>query len=150
MNEDQPPVTLGYIYVTCNDLSAMRRFYVELLGLRELSYQSGGEYQWLACRCRGFELMFFPAASPVPVATGWHAQPGWDGGDCAGVSWSVQVPPELYRETVERLLAAGVPRFFDSPQWLQDSYWGFPVQDPMGNTVEVFAIPQQRPATMQW
>lgn len=150
MDQIQPQITLGYIYISCNDLAAMRQFYVALLGLQEQSYRDSGEYKWLVCKCRGFELMFFTADAPITVETGWHAQPGWEGGQREGVSWSVEVPPELYAPTVERLLEAGVPHFFDKPQWLQDGYWGFPVHDPMGNTVEVFTIPRQRPDSKEW
>jgi hypothetical protein len=145
MDNAQPQISLGYIYVSCNDIAAMRRFYVDLIGLAELSYQDSNEYKWLVCRCRGFELMFFTAYAPMPVESGWHAQPGWEGGTREGVSWSIEVPPEMYAATVERLLEAGAPHFFDQPQWLQDCYWGFPVKDPMGNTVEVFTTPAKRP-----
>jgi catechol 2,3-dioxygenase-like lactoylglutathione lyase family enzyme len=150
MDREPPQVTLGYIYVSCNDVSAMQRFYVGLLGLEEQSYSDAGGFKWLVCRCRGFELMFFPAETVLPVDQGWHAQPGWDGGAREGVSWSVQVPEELFAGTVERLLSAGAPHFFDQPQWLQDCYWGFPVQDPMGNTVEVYTTPKERPISTQW
>jgi hypothetical protein len=34
--------------------------------------------------------------------------------------------------------------------WLLDCYWSFPVRDPMGNTVEVFAMPAERPEITEW
>lgn len=150
MDRDQPQVTLGYIYVSCNDIAAMKRFYVGLLSLDEQSFRDDGQFKWLVCRCRGFELMFFAAYTAMPVETGWHAQPGWEGGKREGVSWSILVPEEQYAVTVRRLLDAGVPHYFDQPQWLQDCYWGFPVQDPMGNTVEVYTTPRERPENTQW
>jgi catechol 2,3-dioxygenase-like lactoylglutathione lyase family enzyme len=150
MDREQPQVTLGYIYVSCNDIAAMQRFYTGLLGFSEQSYSDEGEFKWLVCRCSGFELMFFPAATPLPVGEGWHAQPGWEGGDREGVSWSVLVPEEQFAETVRRLQSAGTPHFFDKPQWLQDCYWGFPVLDPMGNTVEVYTTPKERPENTEW
>jgi catechol 2,3-dioxygenase-like lactoylglutathione lyase family enzyme len=146
----QPQITLGYIYVSCNDIAAMRRFYVELLGMPEQSYQADGEVKWLVCQCRGCELMFFAGGPPLAVPDGWHAQPGWEGGTLEGVSWSVEVPLELYAVTVQRLLDADVEHFFDKPQWFQDTYWGFPVKDPQGNTVEVFCLPATRPASTVW
>lgn len=151
MDIQEPQITLGYIYISCNDIVAMHHFYVELIGLDEQAYKSEGQIRWLVCRCRGFELMFFAAEDGVaPVIDGWHAQPGWEGGTVEGVSWSIEVPAELYAETVQRLKADGVPCFFDKPQWLQDNYWGFPVKDPMGNTVEVFNLPKERPEQTEW
>jgi catechol 2,3-dioxygenase-like lactoylglutathione lyase family enzyme len=148
--ETRRQITLGYIYVSCNDIAAMRRFYVELLGMPEESYRDDGEYKWLVCRCRGFELMFFTADTPIGQIQGWHAQPGWEGGTLEGVSWSVEVPPELYAATVQRLLDGGVEHYFDKPQWFQNNYWGFPVKDPQGNTVEVFCLPATRPESTVW
>jgi hypothetical protein len=150
MDREPPQVTLGYIYVSCNDIAAMQRFYIGLLGFFEQSFSDEGNFRWLVCRCSGFELMFFPSAEPLPVAAGWHAQPGWPGGVLDGMSWSVLVPEEQFAATVQRLLDAGVPHFFDKPQWLQDCYWGFPVHDPMGNTVEVYTTPKERPENTEW
>jgi len=150
MAGSQSQVSLGYIYVSCNDVAAMRRFYVELVGLNEQSFSDEGEYRWLVCHSRGFELMFFATTKPTPVIAGWHAQPGWEGGEVEGVSWSIEVPSEDYAATVEKLKAASVPCYFALPRWLQDSYWGFPVKDPMGNTVEIFNLPRERPATTEW
>ena len=150
MTDGRPQVALGCIYVSCNDIAAMRRFYVELIGLAEQSYSDEGEYRWLVCSSRGFELMFFAAAAQIPVQAGWHAQPGWEGGEVEGISWSIEVPSELYAATVAKLKAADVPCFFEQPRWLMDSYWGFPVKDPMGNTVEVFNLPRERPASTEW
>ena len=37
-------------------------------------------------------------------------------------------------------------RHTDAPTWRQDSYWGWSIKDPMGQTVEVYSSPAQRPA----
>lgn len=146
----EPAISLKYIYVSCNDMEATRRFYVELLGLQEQSYRNDEEWAWLVCKCQGFELMFFPAEQPRAVPEGWTAQPGWQGGTLDGVSWSVEYPAELFAPLVQRLKDAGAPHFFDKPQWCQDCYWSFPVKDPSGYTVEVYTTPRARPASTIW
>jgi hypothetical protein len=31
-----------------------------------------------------------------------------------------------------------------------DGYWGFTAMDPMGNTVEIYTIPAEKPETTTW
>jgi hypothetical protein len=145
-----PTATIRYLYLTCNDLLPMRRFYTELLGLTEGSFRNEGDYRWLTYRCGGFELMIFPDVNRVPVLSGWSAQPGWEGGTTPAPGWSVWVPFAEYAAVVERIRAAGVETFSPDPQWCQDSYWGWPLRDPMGNTVEVYSEPPARPSSTVW
>ncbi len=143
-----PKVKIRFVYNHCNDLLAMRRFYTDLLGMTELGYNL--EWNWLGYDCAGFQLMFFGAEDKLPVPTEFTDQPGYNGGDREGISWSVAVPEDEFAATVRRLKEAGVPCFDDRPRWYQDSYWGFPVLDPMGVTVEVFCFPKDKPESAEW
>jgi catechol 2,3-dioxygenase-like lactoylglutathione lyase family enzyme len=146
-----PRSTIKYIYLYCRDLEAMRRFYVDLLGLEQQSYQNDENGSWLACQCDGFQFVIFPVDAPVgPPPEGWANQPGWTGGDISCMSWSVLVPEGDYMALVERIAAADVAAFTPQPQWLMDSYWGWALKDPAGNTVEVYAEPAQRPTSTEW
>jgi extradiol dioxygenase family protein len=144
-----PAVRVNFIYAHCRDVAPMRRFYSELVGLRESSYKNDEQWQWLVYECGCFQLMFFVDASYAPPP-GWALQPGWDGGTVPGTSWSVTVPMEQYAATVQRLQAEGVESFAPQPTWQQDSYWSFPVKDPAGNTVELCGEPGDKPESTEW
>ncbi len=138
---------VDFVYVYCNDVAAMRHFYVDLLGM-QISDDMEGYYFCLMCG--GLRFMVFAAENPVEVLEAWSDQPGWMGGVLPRVSWSVGVPPEQLDAVARRLTAAGAPTWSAVPFWAQDSYWSFPVRDPMGNTVEVYALPTERPASTTW
>ncbi len=147
MSKPTPRVNIRFIYQSCNDLPAMRRFYGELLGMQEASYK---EEKWLVYQCDGFQFMIFPAGYNMLLQDGFAKQPGWEGGDMESISWSVAVPEEDFAATVQRLRELDVEAAFEDPQWQQDSYWSYPVRDPMGNTVEVYCNVARRPASTVW
>ncbi len=148
--EPEPPVevTFRFVYNHCNDLLAMRRFYTDLLGMTELGFNL--EWNWLGYQCEGFQLMFFGAEKNLSVPTEFTDQPGYEGGDWEGISWSIEVPEARFAETVRRLQEADVPCFSDQAQLRLESYWGFSVLDPMGVTVEVFCYPKEKPESPEW
>lgn len=146
----EPKVKLGFIYNHCNDVEAMRKFYTDLIGLKESGFHNDEQWGWLCYKTGGLELMFFRTEDEIPVQEQWAVQPGWEGGTFEGTSWSILVPEESFPSAVKRLLSAGIKCFKDKPMWLQDCYWGFPVMDPMGNTVEVYSTPKEKPAYTEW
>jgi catechol 2,3-dioxygenase-like lactoylglutathione lyase family enzyme len=128
-------LNLRFLYLPCRDLEAMRRFYGDLVGLRETYFEAGSD-GGLAYACDQLQLTFFSAPDAEPNALGWHRQPGWAGGTVPAASWSIVADDAAaFRAAVERLTEAGVPRHDERPSWV--GYWSFPVQDPMGNTVEI-------------
>ena len=141
-------VTFRFVYNHCNDLEEMRYFYTDLLGMTELGFNL--DWNWLGYQCEGFQLCFFGANSTQPVLTEFTDQPGYSGGDLEGISWTIEVPEEDFAETVNRLLEADVTHYFDEPQLNFGTYWGFPVLDPMGITVEVFCFPEEVPESSEW
>lgn len=148
--ENKPVIRLSFIYNHCNDIEEMRRFYTDLIGLKEFAYHNDEQWGWLCYKTGGLELMFFRTEETIPKQEQWAVQPGWEGGTFEGTSWSIEVPEEEFASVVERLLSAEVRIFKDKPMWLQDCYWGFPVMDPMGNTVEVHTSPKEKPASTEW
>ena len=154
---EAPEVTIKYVYAYANDLDAMRRFYTDLVGMTEGAFRNDEQWGWLVYKCAGFQLMFFrsePPLSPAPVETRWALQPGWNDGEVRDgaeiFSWSIRVPESAFADTVARLKEAGVESYYEKPMWFQDSYWGFPVRDPMGGTVEIFCTPKERPESTEW
>jgi len=141
-------VNIRFVYNFCNDLAAMRRFYTDLLGLPEAAYSE--EHRYLCYRSEGFQFMFFRPDAEVPPREGWADQPAYAGGTTFDTSWSIEIPEEKFAATMARLREAGVESFAAEPDWRVDSYWGLAVKDPMGNTVEVYATPKERPAATTW
>jgi catechol 2,3-dioxygenase-like lactoylglutathione lyase family enzyme len=132
---DAMGLSLRFLYLPCRDLEDMRRFYTDLVGLPEVFYAPGAG-GGLAYLCDRLQLTFFPAPDAAASAAGWHRQPGWKGGTVPGASWSIVAGDEAaFRAAVARLTEAAVPRRAERPRWV--GYWSFPVQDPMGNTVEI-------------
>lgn len=131
-----PAPGVRFLYLYCNDLTAMRHFYSELLGLNEIYYAAEPEPA-VAYDCDGLQFTIFFDAAVQPQAAEWSRQPGWSGGTQPHLSWSIVLQADQFAAAVDRLKNAGVAAFYQAPQW--HNYWSFPVQDPMGYTVEIVA-----------
>ncbi|TET21568.1 MAG: VOC family protein [Candidatus Stahlbacteria bacterium] len=145
-----PKINVRFIFSLCSDIEAMRHFYSDLLGMQEQAFFNEKQFGYLSYPCEGVYLMFFYSGQEAPVFKDWAWQPGYDGGSLHVTSWAIQIPEEDFAETVKRLKDAGVKTFSDNPQWRQDSYWGFSVMDPQGNTIEVYTSPKEKPESTEW
>ena len=136
-----------FLHVLCNDVAPIRRFYSERLGLDEISHRDDTEGGWVAYQCEGLQLMFhrWSGSDPVPVFDGFAWQPGDGEGTVPAMSFAVGIAPEDYRVVVERLQASRDLALTPAPTWRQNSYWGWTVKDPMGNTIELFTMVAERP-----
>ncbi|MGD8717529.1 MAG: VOC family protein [Candidatus Zixiibacteriota bacterium] len=145
-----PKINVRFVYNFCNDVSPVRDFYSNLLGMEESNYSE--EMGWLVYRSEGFDLMFFRRENGAVAVEDWAMQPGGGTGNAEFTSWSVNVPEAEFAATVKRLLDAGVPVQGDDkvPDWRQGCYWGFTVMDPAGNTIEVYTSPKEKPANTTW
>lgn len=154
MSDDKPKLNIRFLYAICNDVKEMRRFYTELLGMQEGHFMDSEDWGWLTLQSEGMQLMFFRWSKELPVNKDWAWQPGGTVEDAHPMmSFSVLVPWENYRDTYQRLKEGGVKAQTEAPQWRQSSYWGWTIADPMGNTIEVYAPPPEKPAegeTPQW
>ncbi len=139
------PLGVQFVYVPARDLAAMRHFYGELLGLREVYHSA--EEGLLAYVCGGLQFTIFEAPDATPMPAGWATQPGWQGPTEPQISWSVVLDTAGYRDAVRALESDDVDRLHDVPVWV--GYWSHPVHDPMGNTVEV-TMSMEEPAVTSW
>jgi hypothetical protein len=146
----KPMISIRFIFTMCNDIVAMRHIYSELIGLEEISFKDDEEWGWLSYKCDGFQLMIFRAEEELPIREDWSWQPGYGGGPMEATSWSIEVPEEDYPEIVKRIQSDEVKKYSDKPEWRQDSYWGFSILDPMGNTIEIYTEPKEEPASTEW
>ena len=146
-----PQARINFIYLHARDMEAMRAFYRDALGCSEISYRALDKdgYGWSVLDMGSFQFMIHPDVDAVPQS-GWCMQPGWEGGTVPGLSWSLVFTENAFRLALPKLQAIGTEAFHEQPQWCQDSYWSYPVKDPMGNTVELHCIPANRPKQTQW
>lgn len=122
---------LGFTYMFCNDLKAMKKFYQDLLQLdviwdtkESIAFQIG-EHQ-LSIE---YHKDFHPPSSEFSI------QPGWKGGTQPRTGWSISFDKKTFTETVQRLKNSEVQGYFSEPEW--KGYWSYPVLDPMNNTMEI-------------
>ena len=150
MPDAAPKATFCFLFLVCNDVAAMRAFYVGLLGLEEAAFMDTPQLGWLSVRCAPMEVMWFRADAALPVPQAFTCQPGWAGGTLETASWAVAVPEDRFADVHRALAASGARMFRPVPDWRQDSYWGLSVLDPMGVTVEVYTTPKEKPASTDW
>ncbi|HEX9746215.1 MAG TPA: VOC family protein [bacterium] len=144
-------VNIRYLFAMATDIDAMRHFCTDLIGMLEKSYMNDENFGWLCYQCDGFQLMFFRANDEnTKPLNDWTWQPGYGGGPLEGVSWAINYPEEEFRAAVKRMIGDDVRALFEEPQWFQDSYWSFPVMDPMGNTIELYYTPKDKPESPEW
>ena len=140
MSSDTKKPAIKFFYIFANDIEKMREFYTGILGLSEASYANDQDFGWINYNMDGFEFMVFNTDKPIPFHTEWQGQPGYPGGTGYLPSWSVFIDNSCFEAVAQKCKDAGLKLFGDKPEWRQDSYWGFTVADPMGNTVELYTF----------
>jgi len=147
----KPKVNIRFLFNVCNDIDAVRHFYTDILGMKEQAYMNDENFGYISYECEGgVYFMFFRADEKLPVLSEWACQPGWAGGTLETYSWGIEIPEEMFAGVYQKLKDEGAPLFKPEPEWRQESYWGLSVRDPMGNTIEVYAMPEQKPASTEW
>lgn len=120
-----------------SNIAATRAFYHGLVGL-PLVWDEPDSVAFV----HGSAQIAFTEASDFEPAEGWALQPGWGAEQIAVAdelvkvrSWSIALAPQQFRNAVDRLIAANVPRLWPVPRWV--GYWSFVTRDPNGTTVEL-------------
>ena len=143
-------LSINYIYRWCDDLSAMRNFYTRLIGLDEGVFTDTEEYGFIEYKSNDLRMFILRGTEIEPQEPGWAKQPGYLKGDLERTSYTIKVPETKYVDVVRRLQEANVKSFQEKPTWLQDEYWSYIVQDPMGVTIEVYMQPSEKPDDKTW
>lgn len=125
---------LETIFEWCNDITEMRRFYTDLLGLEETFFNA--DYGWLRHRIGDFETAFIVAPQPVPVIDAWAVTPTLADGVAFVASWLLEVDHDTYTSILARLQGAGI-NIIHGPE--AESMVNVFVRDPMGKTIEIYA-----------
>ena len=142
----KPKANIRFLYTFCNDVKLIRAFYTDLLGMTEVSFMDTEDFGWLAYQCEGLQYMFFRADSELPHEHRWAEQPGESvEGAAPLMSFSLEYNEGDLRKLVMQAREAGIKAASENPTWRQQSYWGWTVKDPMGNTIELYAAPAKHP-----
>ncbi len=127
-----------FLYLHAGDLALARHFYTDLVGLEEVFFSGAAasdDDATVGYRLGTLQLTITAHGGTDPHPAAWAAQLGWDGGSGTSPSWGIEFDGDRFRVAVAALRKAGVPGWSAEPQWV--GYWSYPVQDPMGNTVEI-------------
>ncbi|MHC4939552.1 MAG: VOC family protein [Planctomycetota bacterium] len=134
---------IRFVHRICDDVDAMRRFYGDGIGFKELSYRNDEQHGWVVFESEGLQFMFHRWDHPMPRPVGFAWQPGDGAGSEPRFSLGIHVPEEEWQATVDRLKAVGVESLTPEPTWRQESYWGWTINDPLGETIEIWHEPKK-------
>lgn len=122
----------------------MKEFYTDIIGLEETS---NPDLPFLTYKSESITISIFQAKNRIQPVEGWVALPGHEGGSLETFAWSIQIPAPFFSEVVRNIKQAQIETLENAPVWCEDSFWAFSVKDPMGNTVELFSVPTEKPAS---
>ncbi|MHC4953861.1 MAG: VOC family protein [Planctomycetota bacterium] len=146
MSTSNPRPNIRFLHRLCADVDAMRRFYGEGVGMPEVHYRNDEQHGWVTFESDGFQFMFHRFAGAMPDLSGYAWQPGDEAGTEPRHSLGIEVPAQEFAATVARLRAQHARAMTPAPTWRRDCYWGWTLNDPAGETVELWFEPAERPA----
>lgn len=142
----RPKVAFKFLFLMGNDLTQIQHFYKELL---EVPTTGTPEEGWIDLDL-GVHVIYFKSDYEIPVVKEWAWQPGYQGAGGNLTSWSMEFTEDDFKEIYRRLKSAKAELLKEKPEWRRDSYWGLTVKDPMGNTIELYAVPAKKPDVIEW
>jgi len=150
LSDKKTVVSINVLYLYCNDVQAIRHFYKDIIGLGEHDFGMPNS-MYCGQTSDGVSMMWFKSEkSGLQKRPEWVDLPGFPGGKVEEPAWGIQLPINVFPEVVKTLKEEEVEALFQNPIWCQDSYWAFPVRDPMGYTVEVYSVPKEKPESKEW
>lgn len=135
-----------FLFLMANDLVQIDQFYRKTLEVPVAGDPVNG---WVDVNL-GTHVIYFKGDYDLPVFKEWAWQPGYKGGSGNITSWSIEFPETEFRNLYERIKSSKVEMLNSQPEWRRDSYWGLTIKDPMGNTIELYTTPKQKPDEIEW
>ena len=126
------------IFRWCNDVTAVRHFYTELLGLEETYFLDDAERGWLTYQVGPTLLVFTRADEPLPVPDEFTASPAHEAGTLLRSSWVLKFEPADFAAAVSRLQSADISATTTDPYSSRPGHRQFVILDPMGFTIELY------------
>ncbi|HEX9745596.1 MAG TPA: VOC family protein [bacterium] len=143
MENDQPEVAISWVNIAVNDVSEMRHFYTDLIGLEEMAFADTDEFGMLGYNCGGFHIAFIKAFREIPVATEFAHIPSIGAPPYNGTSFSIVLTKDRFDEVVGRLADEGYQFQTDGPVQEFHGMMLHRVMDPMGYTVDLAYSPEE-------
>lgn len=139
-------VEFKFLFMMGNDLKQIQHFYQDLL---EVTTTGTPEEGWIDLDL-GVHVIYFKSDYDIPFIKEWAWQPGYQGAGGNLTSWSMEFSEEDFKKMYQRLKVAKTELLKEKPEWRRDSYWGLTVRDPMGNTMELYTVPANKPNVTDW
>lgn len=133
------PIKLNTVFEWCNDISEMRRFYSDGIGLREEHAQDTVEVGYVVYQAGGTQIVITRSPELKPVLQDWTKTWGFDEGTLHEPAWVIEVDWDSFTEVIGRLEALGT--MFHPTRRDEEKIRQVVVRDPMGRTVSVDAYP---------
>ncbi len=137
--EATPSLRIRSIYYWVNDVTEMRAFYRDLIGLEETAFFDDDSSGLLILQVGDTELIFLEGVDPRPVQTEFARQPNYDGGTLETTSLVLQVPDDQFDMIVATIADSGATIFNNGVLVPQPGQRALYVLDPMGNTIQILA-----------
>lgn len=128
---------LNTVFEWCNNISEIRRFYTEGLGLIETHTQDTPEMGVVVYQVGDTQIVITRSPEPKQVLNDWTKCWGFEEGVLYEPAWVIEVMWDSFFEVVERLKKLGVPIYGHPRQ--AENIRQIVVRDPMGRTVSVDA-----------
>ena len=128
---------LNTVFEWCNNISEMRRFYTEGLGLAETHARDTPEIGVVVYQVGDTQIVITRSPEPKPVLNDWTKSWGFEDGVLYEPAWVIEVEWNSFFEVVERLKQLEVPIHSHPRQ--EEKIRQIVVRDPMGRTVSVDA-----------
>ena len=126
------------LFSYCNDITTMREFYIEMLGLEETYFDD--ERGWLTCNSGQLNLVFIRANTPITEHSAWAKQPSYPDGTLEVPSWVITVDESAFDDIVAKIQASDLPTYKDNPTEPRPGHRAFWVRDPMGVSIELYSV----------
>ena len=140
-----PKAHLKFLFLMANDLQQIEQFY------KTLSVTSEGEIEnGYLCVNLGISIIYFKADYDIALIKEFAWQPGYEAASGNLTSWSLEYPEAGFKAAYSNLKKSKYNLLKPKPEWRRDSYWGLTVQDPMGNTMELYCLPAAKPNDTDW
>jgi len=125
-------IRVNTLFEWCNDISATRAFYTDLLGLTETNYRDDEKIGWLSYQLGDVQLVF-TRSSGLPVLDDWAKTLFFSDGTIEAPMLLLRIAKEDFAPLVARLQASDVPIYEGDVDTSRVIF----VRDPMGKTIEI-------------
>lgn len=131
---------INTIFRWCNDVDTVRHFYTDCLELDETFYRNDDEHGWLTYQLGETQLVFTQTTESLDEPSAFAMNPAYEGGSTCDPSWVMKVDVAAFTDIVARIKQTSYPTYGDNPYSNRPGHLQFIVRDPLGLTLELYAV----------